>query len=384
MSLIGNLLGVRMNILLGDPIPLPLPVEALSGLSELEIMLSAKEPSGFKLVLQAGRTGPIDFLGPELLLDPRFKKGARVIVTMIFDIKPTVIFDGLIEKRVYRPGSEPGRGTLTLLGKDLTSELAREVKQVEHTAMDETMIATKIAASYAKFGMIPMIIPPKVIDPPIPLDRTPQQNCSDWAYLKTMAKRHGYETYIDPGPAPGVNTLYWGPPVKPGVDQKALSVNMGPGSDAYDVEVWENGDEYTEVEGQVFDRQTGQMVPIYAFMPSQTPLGLKPEALGQIGKGRKEPLIDSGLSAMQAFARAQARVDQSVENAFKITGTIDSTSYNDVLKARDRVKVRGIGAEHNGAYKVASVRHLIRPGSYQQQFTLTRSEAYAMLPVALP
>ncbi|UVO55696.1 hypothetical protein [Sphingomonas sp. SUN039] len=380
MSLIGNILGVRMNIMIGNPVLLPMPMEALAGLSELEIMMSDCAPSGFKLVLQAGRTGLLDFLGASILEDPRFAAETRVVVTMIFDISPTVIFDGLVSKRVYRPGSEPGKGTLTLLGDDLSTELDREVKQVEHTALDETMIAIKIAGSYPKLGLMPAVFPPKFVDPPIPIDRVPQQRCSDWAYLKQMARRHGYDTYVDPGPAPGLNQLYWGPPVKPGIQQKALSINMGPGSDAYDVEVWENGDEMVKVEGQVKDRQTGKLVPIYALMPSQTPMGLVPAGVTKMGNTRKQPMETSGLSAMQAQARAQSEVDCAAREAFRITGTIDSASYNDALKARDKVDLRGAGARYNGTYKVASVRHLIKPGSYQQQFSLTRSEAYSALP----
>ncbi len=383
MSLIGNIVGIRMNVLIGNPLPLPMPVEALSGIHEVEIKLSDCEPSGFKMTVQAGRTGPIDFLGPTVLTDPRFGHGSRVIVTMIFDVKPTVIFDGKISKSVYRPGSQPGQGTLTLLGRDLSVELDREVKQAEHPAQDETVIAAKIAASYPQFGLLPETIPPKVIDAPIPIDRTPQQNCSDWAYLNHMARRHGYETYIDPGPAPGLNKLYWGPPIKPGIPQKAITVNMGAGSDAYDVEVWQNLDELTTVEGFVEDRLSGQKIPVYAAIPSQSSLGLVPAGVLEFGRTRSKKLSYSGLSGAQAMARAQAEVDCAARKAYRVTGTLDSANYNGALKARDLVDLRGVGAQYGGTYKVAEVRHLIRPGSYLQEFELTRSELGPKLPVVM-
>ena len=46
--------------------------------------------------------------------------------------------------------------------------------------------------------------------------------------LREMAARYGYVFYITPGPAPMTNTAYWGPPIRAGIPQRALSVNMGP------------------------------------------------------------------------------------------------------------------------------------------------------------
>jgi len=172
MSLLGNILGVRMQLMLGaSPVALPAPSDALLAIEEIEVKLSDTKESGFKMVLKTGRSGPLNFLEAPFVADERFDVGARVIVTMIFDITPQVIFDGVVTKRNYSPTS----GRLTLLGRDLSHELDKEVKVTQHPAMDETMIATLIAVSYPQFGMIPMVLPPKVIDPPLPIDRVPQQ-----------------------------------------------------------------------------------------------------------------------------------------------------------------------------------------------------------------
>ena len=42
-----------------------------------------------------------------------------------------------------------------------------------------------------------------------------------------LASRHGYVTYVVPGPVPGIQHLYWGPPVRVGPPQPALSVDLG-------------------------------------------------------------------------------------------------------------------------------------------------------------
>jgi hypothetical protein len=121
MSMLGNILGVRMNMLIGpSPVPLPAPADVLNAIMEVEIKLSDEEPSGFKLVLATGRSGPFDFLQAPFIGHPQLQKGARIIVTMIFDVIPYVIFDGVVTKREYHPGGEPRSGTLTLLGHDLS------------------------------------------------------------------------------------------------------------------------------------------------------------------------------------------------------------------------------------------------------------------------
>jgi hypothetical protein len=385
MSMVGNILGVRANILIGpSPVALPMPIEALQAIEELEIKLSDTGPSGFKLVLHAGRNGPLDFLETPFVADPRFSVGARLVVTIICDITPTVIFDGLVSERHVSPGSGPRDGRLTLLGRDLSVEMDKEVKQAEHPAMDETAIATIIAASYAQFGMIPMVMPPKVIDQPIPIDRTPQQRCSDWAYLKHMATRHGYETYVDPGPAPLTNTLYWGPNPRPGIQQRAITINSGPASDAYDVNITHSAEKLTIVQGQVADRTTGTTMPVLALVPSTEPMGLLPEGIARMGQTRIVPLDCSGLNFAQAMARAQAIVDESARDVVKVTGTLNAAQYNGALKARDKVDLRGAGLTFNGTYKVSEVTHKLKPGSYSQGFVLTRGELGPKMPMVIP
>ena len=41
-----------------------------------------------------------------------------------------------------------------------------------------------------------------------------------------MASAVGHVFYLEPGPVPGVSTAYWGPEIRAGVPQPALSVDM--------------------------------------------------------------------------------------------------------------------------------------------------------------
>jgi hypothetical protein len=271
-----------------------------------------------------------------------------------------------------------------LTGEDLSVALDREQQPTEHPAQDETVIANKIAASYARYGLIPTVIPPVAIDPPIPVDRTPQQTCTDWVYLQHMAKRSGYVTYVDAGPAPLTNTLYWGPPVRPDLPQKALNVNLGPVTNVTNVSLSHDALSTTLVETKVKDRLTGQEVPVLAILPTRPPLGLMPTALRNAGSLRKVSMETSGLNAIQAFARAQGMLDESTDDAVMVSGTLDSVKYNDVLRARAPVDLRGVGFSFDGSYLVRSVTHQISRGAYTQDFTLSRAELGAKLPFVRP
>ena len=105
-------------------------------------------------------------------------------------------------------------------------------------------------------------------------DRVPQQTCSDWAYLCAMAGRHGHKVFLDPGPVPGVSQLYFGPVPRPGLPQKPISVNLGPMSDAYDVNVEHDGETLTAARAKVHDRPTGQVTELQIPTSTNTPQSL--------------------------------------------------------------------------------------------------------------
>jgi hypothetical protein len=376
-----NFLGVRLNVLIGpDPVAAPAPLMALDALQDVEVTHSDRERSGFRLSFALGRSGLLELLDYDLVANPVLQPGARVILTVYFDVKPRVIMDGIVKRRDVVPGDEPGQGRLVLTGDDISVALDREVRKAEHPGQDETVIAGKIALSYPQYQLAPVVIPPVAIDPPVPLDRTPQQNCTDWNYLKRMAGRFGHVTYVEAGPVPYANRLYWGPPIRPAAPQKALNVNLGPLTNVSNISFADDALSTTLIESSVKDRITNKDIPVLAIVPTRTPLGLVPTTLARSGSTRVASIDTSGLNAMQAFARAQAALDASSDDAVTVTGTLDSLKYNDVLRAREPVDLRGAGVTFDGTYLVRSVTHRIARGSYTQDFSLSRAELGAKLP----
>jgi hypothetical protein len=313
----------------------------------------------------------------------------RVILVVLFNAVPHVLMDGVITNQQLAPSAQPGASTLTVTGEDVSVMMDLEKKRAEHPAQNELIIAAKLIASYAQYGLIPMLQPPTAIDVPIPIERTPVQIGSDLEYLVEMASRFGYVFYIDPGPAPGTNTAYWGPPARIGLPQRALSVNMGPHTNVESLGFIYDALAPTIVQDAIHDARLGQTLPITTFASTRLPpLAAMPALPFQLPNVRKSLLEHSRLgqppSYAQAFAQAQGATDKSLDNVVTAQGELDALRYGVLLKARALVGVRGVGFTYDGLYYVKSVTHNISKGQYKQRFTLTREGTGALTPVVIP
>jgi hypothetical protein len=378
-----TLLGVRLTLLIGPTVAVPAPPFMLEALRKVEITHKDEGQSGFELSFTLGRSGPFDLVDYPLLANPILKPFNRVIVILTFNVTPRVLMDGIITRQELAQGDQPGTTSLTVKGEDVSVMMDREVRSAEHPAQDETLIALKIIATYARFGMIPAVIPPAILDPPIPIERVPVQQSTDLEFLRDLARRHGYVFYVTPGPAPFTNTAYWGPPIRVGVPQPAITVNMGPETNAKLDEASKDGLTPTMVEGTVQDRLTNQKVPVRTFASLRPPLAALPSWLVDMANVRREQFREPGLNTAQAMARAQGTAEATMD-AIKLSGELDSGRYGGVLESRGLVGVRGAGWAHDGLWYVKSVKHLIQIGSYTQRFELAREGLGSTTPVVRP
>ena len=379
------ILGIHLNMLIGSGIPLPAPATLVEAIKSVQVTHKDEGRSGFQITFEMGKSGPVDFLDYPLLLNPLIRPFSRVVLTVIFNAIPRVLIDGIITNRQMSPGSEPGAATLTLTGEDVSVMMDMKKERVEHPAQDETLIANKIIVKYLQYGLIPMVIPPLVIDPPIPIERTPVQQDTDLGYLNTMAAKHGYTFYVIPGPAPLSNMAYWGPPQRLGIPQRALSINMGPQTNVETINFQYNGLAPTIVSDEIQDRLTNQKMPVQTFISTRLPLVSQPALPLNLPNVRSTTLDNtSGLNIMQAMAKAQGITDKSVDNVVTASGELDALNYGDLLQPRNLVGLRGAGYTHDGIYYVKSVTHNISPGKYKQNFNLTREGDGAITPLVIP
>lgn len=379
-----SLLGINLTLLIGPTIAVPAPPMLSEAIDSVEVTHSDEGRSGFQVTFRAGRGGPLGLLDYPLMLNPLLRPFNRVVLIITINAFPRVLIDGIITNQQLAPGVGPGEGRLTVTGEDISLMLDQAERSAEHPAQDETIIATKIILSYARYGLIPLVIPPLVLAPPLPVERVPVQQGTDLQYLRDLAARHGYVFYITPGPAPLTNTAYWGPAIRVGLPQPALTVNMGYASNVESLDVQYNALAPTMVDGEVQDPRLGQTLPVHTFLSTRLPLAGQPAWLTNYPYLRHTQFRESGVDIVQAYGRAQAQADASNDQVVTVSGTLDVLRYGSLLQPRGLVGLRGAGYSYDGFYYVKRVSHSIRHGEYKQQFTLTREGLGALLPVVRP
>ncbi|MBI9048804.1 MAG: hypothetical protein JEZ00_05280 [Anaerolineaceae bacterium] len=377
-------LGIHLTLMIGPTVAVPAPLPYLEALQSVRVTHSDTGRSGFQLTFQAGRPGPSSLMDYPLLSLPLLKVFNRVILIVTINAIPGVLLDGIITDQQLSPGNQPGTGTITVTGEDVSVMMDMEEKNVEHPAQPELVIANKIIATYAQYGLIPIVLPPLAMDVPLPIERIPAQRDTDLGYLNEMAGRHGYVFYVVPGPAPFTNTAYWGPPVRLGIPQSALSVNLGPNTNVNTINFQNNALAPAMVSGQVQDRQTNQTVPVQTVVSTRPPLSSQPAVLVNQPNVRTTQFQGNGLNIAQSYGRAQAQTDASTDDTLTVTGELDAVRYGGMLQARSLVGLRGVGFTFDGFYYVKSVTHNITRGDYKQSFTLKREGTGAISPVVVP
>lgn len=368
--------GVRLNLLMGKTLPLPAPRLVMEALESVEIAISDRESSGFALVFRLGRDPSAAGVQPLLQL-PGTKAGSRVIVTGVIGARPTVLIDGII--RDVEVGAGDGAGTLTLMGQDLSLLMDKEARQESYPALGPTEIAASVIARYASDGVIPDTRPAVAGGRDNPVVRTPQQNGTDLAYLRELAAKNDFIFSIIPGPMPGAARAYWGPQLRVGTVQPALSVDMGPNTNTSGLSFEYRPGAAVAVRGEVLEENTGQAVPVTSITPTRPPLASSP-AVHQDTAGTETLEAEAGQAPAAAMAQAQAQSDASTD-VLVVKGTCDVGQYGRVLEPRKNVGLRGAGFDYDGLYYVADVLHKITKGTWSQEFTLVREGTGTTTPV---
>ncbi len=361
---------VRLSVLIGPAVPLPVPQAVLDALVRVQVVTTAGETSsGFELTFSLARRSPLQTLF--LLSGGSSIPLVRVVLVATVNGTPEVLMDGVMTHHELAPGESGGPSTLTIKGKDLSAVMDYlDFSGLLYPAMPPEARVALIVAKYAVFGVVPMVLPSVLIDIPIPVDRIPTQQGTDLAYVTRLAEEVGYTFYVSPGPVPGVSTAYWGPEIKLGVPQPALNVDM---------------DAHTNVEklSFTFDTESKELpilviqeprskalipIPIPDITPLSPPLGLVPPIPKKVyiidGTAKLGPI----RSALIGLAKAAKSAD-----AVTATGTLDVARYGRVLRARGLVGVRGAGSAFDGLYYVKKVTHTLSRGEYKQEFTLARN-----------
>ena len=368
--------GIKLSLLIG-PVPIAAPREVVEALVSAKVESgSGDAQSGFELIFELPARSPLRTLflisggggGVPLM---------RVVLVVSIGGNNETIVDGMATNVDTVPG-DGGVARLVVKGKDLSALMdVIEIPGLPFPAMPPSVRVLLILAKYAALGVIPMVIPSIVEEPPLPTERIPTQQGSDYAYVKRLASEAGYVFYLEPGPAPGASIAYWGPEIRVGEAQPALTTGMDARTNVEQLSF--NFDRERKkmpiVYFQEANSKVGIPVPIPDISPLNPPLGLIPPLPPQI-----EKLTDTAhLSIAGALMKGLAFAGQNSDSVFG-TGQLDVSRYGHLLKSRRLVGVRGAGTPFDGLYYVKSVSHQIERGSYKQGFSLARNGLVSTVP----
>jgi phage protein D len=269
------------------------------------------------------------------------------------------------------------------MAEDVSVKMDLEDKRKGHPASFDLTIFGEISASYATTGLVlkPMAATPG--DLRLPTDGVTFQTGTDYEFLNEVAKKNGYVFYVEPGPLPGMNFLYFGPKVRPEVPQCPLNVNMGPSTNATGMSFAFDGTGAAKVEAKVQDRTTNTQTTVQSIPQPTVPTAAQPAQLNP-DQVRTEQLKNSaGLTIAEALARATGQAANAA-HVLTAEGELDSLRYNGILKAHGIAQVRGVGRTYDGLYYVKSVTHSIKVGAYKQRFQLRREGLGTTVPAVIP
>ena len=363
--------------LLAGPLPLPVPKPVVDAVTSVQVTTHATEPSAFQITFTLADTSPLQALFLLAPVSPVMQ--IRIVLFVTMNYLPQVLIDGIITHHQIGPAIASGYSTLTVSGEDLTAVMKLiTLPGLPYPAMPAEARVALILAKYAAYGVVPLVVPSIVPDIPIPVERIPTQQGNDYDYLRMLAEAAGYVFYLDPGPLPGMTTAYWGPEIKFGIPQPALSINMDAWTNVDSLSFTYEPDKSTLPIVFIQDPITKAPIPIVIppVTPLNPPLGIFVPVPSTTDLMTETSKLDPGLALLLGMARASRSAD-----VVSGSGTLDVVRYGQVLKARQLVGVRGAGPAFDGLHYVDSVTHNLSKGQYKQSFTLKRNALIANTPI---
>ncbi len=368
---------VRLQLLMGPGVPVPAPRAVIDAVTHVTVESNSGETqSGFELGLKISNRSPLQTLF--LLTGGSSIPIFRVVIAVTFKGTTTVLMDGVMTEHQLQPESGTS-STLTIKGKDLTALMdVIPLDGLPYPAMPPALRVLVAVAKYAGFGVVPLVIPSVLEDIPIPIDRIPRHQGTDYAYIKSLAHEVGYVFYIDPGPAVGMSKAYWGPEIRVGAPQPALNVALdGPHNNVKSLTF--RFDKERKELPVVYIQEPISKAPIPIPIPDITPLSPPLGAVPPLPP--KITFLDdtAKLNPLAAAMKGLAYSGQHADAVFG-SGTLDVQRYGHVLQARQLVGVRGAGEAFDGLHYVTSVTTTMKRGEFTQSFNLARNGLLSTLP----
>ena len=368
--------GIDLTLKIG-PVPVNAPREVVEALVSAKVENgSGDTQSGFELTFDLpARTRPLRTLF--LLTGGGSLPLMRVVLVVTINGNAESIIDGVTTNVETQPG-EGGVSRLIVKGKDMSALMdVIEIAGLPFPAMPPSVRVLLILAKYAALGVIPMVIPSIIDIPPLPTQQIPQQRGSDYAYIQSLAAAAGYVFYLEPGPTPATSKAYWGPEIRVGEPQPALTANMDALTNVEELSF--NFDKEKKTMPIVFFQEPFSKAPIALPIPDVTPLN---PPLGAGAAAAAEPTRSTNPAISPRPRRWRRAWPLSASTAIPCSATAGSTSPN-TAGCSSRAgwsACAAPGCRSTGCTTSRASRTRSKRGAYKQSFSLARNALISTVP----
>jgi phage protein D len=204
-------------------------------------------------------------------------------------------------------------------------------------------------------------------------DQTMIQRGTDMQFLQQLARRNGFEIYVETNGTTGLVEGHFHAPRLDLPPQGVLSVNMRDATNVNGFNARFDMLRPSTAQATNLDVESQSDQQARATRSRLTTLGSE-TALSPQRQRRVLP-SQTGLTRtgeLQAYAQAVA--DQSAL-AITADGELNTVAYGGLMRAKRPILVRGAGTQFSGTYYVERVHHILTGDSYKQNFTLRRNAA---------
>ncbi len=328
---------------------------------EVEDDLQLASSFKIKFVIQLQKDGTWTYLD-----DERLALWNKVEIAAGFPDDVVDVMAGYITRlNPYCSSESPKCCYLEVQGMDGSVLMDREEKLKDWPNRKDSDIAREIFSDHG--------LTPEVEDTGVVHDEavsTIIQRESDIKFLKRLARRNGYECFVKG------NTSYFRKPILIGVSsQKVLAMHFGDETNLCSFQAEINALQPTIVEMSQIDRLTKEVRNVRVDTIGQR----------QLGEVSSKALLPTGIQPRRLYIRQNVVTSQQEMQTLCETlydeagwlmqgeGTIISSLYQNVLRTRELVTIKGVGKTYSGVYYVTQVRHVFDSKGYIQHFKVRKN-----------
>ncbi len=292
---------------------------------------------------------------------------------------PESVINGFVSDHHVEYADAPGGSSLEVTAIDATFAMNMTEKIVPWPNLPDSAIAASI---FSQNALLPQVDPtsPVLVEP----EGITIQRGTDIRFLRRLARRNGFDCYVQPEPLSGLDVGHFGARRLDRPPQAVLNVSFGVDTNVSDFHVRYEAAKPTAAIAMQLETTAKTPQPGLAPASRLAPLGLEPTLLRELPPALVRPTATGLTHAGDLQRAAQALVDRSTWAAVA-EGAVGPDVA--VLRPGGLVAIRGAGRLYNGNWFLTRVRHTLSAGRYDQRFeavrnavTETGAEVYLELP----